>query len=163
MSRQVLDTCCGSRMFWFDKEDPRALFIDERREEHTLCDGRGLSIAPDMLADFTDMPFQDESFSLVVFDPPHLIRAGRNSWMFKKYGKLTGAWKQDIRAGFRECFRVLKASGTLVFKWNAIQLPVSQILPLAEVRPLFGNRCGKSAKTHWIVFIKPACTDDKQA
>lgn len=26
----VLDACCGSRMFWFDKQDERALFIDKR-------------------------------------------------------------------------------------------------------------------------------------
>ena len=28
----VLDACCGSRMFWFDKQDDRALFVDKRRE-----------------------------------------------------------------------------------------------------------------------------------
>ncbi|GEM_PF-3166570 len=22
----ILDMCCGSRMFWFDKQDPRAVF-----------------------------------------------------------------------------------------------------------------------------------------
>jgi len=27
----VLDACCGSRMFWFDKKDDRALFVDKRR------------------------------------------------------------------------------------------------------------------------------------
>lgn len=35
----VLDACCGSRMFWFDKADRRALFIDKRRE--TLIDETG--------------------------------------------------------------------------------------------------------------------------
>jgi hypothetical protein len=38
MDRPVLDACCGSRMFWFDKEDPRAVFVDNRRENHTLPD-----------------------------------------------------------------------------------------------------------------------------
>ena len=28
-------------------------------------------IAPDLLADFTDLPFPDNTFALVVFDPPH--------------------------------------------------------------------------------------------
>jgi hypothetical protein len=32
----VLDACCGPRMMWFDKNDPRALFIDRRRETHDL-------------------------------------------------------------------------------------------------------------------------------
>ncbi|MFN1099338.1 SAM-dependent methyltransferase, partial [Escherichia coli] len=38
----ILDMCCGSRMFWFDKNDDRAIFSDIRKEEHTLCDGRRL-------------------------------------------------------------------------------------------------------------------------
>lgn len=26
----VLDACCGSRAFWFDKADSRAMFVDKR-------------------------------------------------------------------------------------------------------------------------------------
>lgn len=29
----VLDMCCGSRIFWFDKTDPRAIFTDIRVEQ----------------------------------------------------------------------------------------------------------------------------------
>jgi len=36
----ILDMCCGSRMFWLDKADPRAVFCDIRAEEHVLCDER---------------------------------------------------------------------------------------------------------------------------
>ena len=25
-----LDACCGSRMFWFDKQNPNVLFVDKR-------------------------------------------------------------------------------------------------------------------------------------
>ena len=77
--KPVLDACCGSRMFYFDKSNDRVLYMDNRSETHTLCDGRVLNIAPDIQADFRDMPFDNESFNLVVFDPPHLIRAGNNS------------------------------------------------------------------------------------
>ncbi|HDV8501133.1 TPA: DUF551 domain-containing protein [Enterobacter bugandensis] len=43
MSKQtILDMCCGSRMFWFNKRDTRTLFADIRSEEHELCDGRRL-------------------------------------------------------------------------------------------------------------------------
>jgi hypothetical protein len=48
----ILDMCCGSRMFWFDKQDARAVFADIRAEQHTLCDGRSLVINPDVIADF---------------------------------------------------------------------------------------------------------------
>jgi len=33
-------------------------------------------------------------------------------------------------------------------------VPVSQILALTPERPLIGQRCGKTAKTHWLVFMK---------
>jgi 23S rRNA G2069 N7-methylase RlmK/C1962 C5-methylase RlmI len=160
MNRTILDACCGSRMFWFDKADQRALFTDKRRENHALADSstaggiRTLTIDPDMLVDFTDMPFKDETFAMVVFDPPHLIRNGKNGWLAKKYGKLGEDWREEIRRGFAECFRVLKREGTLIFKWNEHEVPVSQILALTDERPVVGNKCGKASKTHWLVFLK---------
>lgn len=77
MSEQtILDMCCGSRMFWFDKQDERAVFSDIRAEQHKLCDGRQLVISPDLIADFRALPFADNAFPVVVFDPPHLERVG---------------------------------------------------------------------------------------
>jgi hypothetical protein len=32
LNKSVLDACCGPRMFWFDRADGRALFVDKRRE-----------------------------------------------------------------------------------------------------------------------------------
>ena len=148
-------------MFWFDRKDDRAVFVDKRRESHTLRDkssrggSRTLTINPDIVADFTALPFSDNKFSVVIFDPPHLIRAGKKGWQAKKYGKLEGDWRNELRQGFAECFRVLKPEGTLIFKWNEHEVPVSEILALTPARPLIGQRCGKTAKTHWIVFLKP--------
>jgi len=161
MSAQpILDACCGSRMFWFDRKNPAAVFVDNRRERHELVDksstggSRSLIVDPDILADFTSLPFPDGRFALVVFDPPHLVRNGKSGWQAKKYGKLEGDWKEILRRGFAECFRVLKPDGVLIFKWNEHEIPVSQILALTPAKPLFGNRCGKVAKSHWIVFMK---------
>lgn len=158
--KTIIDVCCGSRMFWFNRNDERCLFCDKRNETHTLPDksskggSRQLIINPDIQMDFTKMPFPDSSFSLVIFDPPHLLRNGKSGWLAKKYGTLGVDWKDDIRAGFAECFRILKPEGTLIFKWNEHEIPVSQILALTPQRPLFGNRCGKQSKSHWIVFTK---------
>lgn len=85
--KSILDMCCGSRMFWFDKADDRAVFSDIRAEQHTLCDGRSLVISPDVIADFRMLPFADSTFSVVVFDPPHLERAGR----IVGWGRSTGS------------------------------------------------------------------------
>lgn len=86
--KPILDACCGSRMFWFDKANPAVVFMDNRNFEETLCDGRRLEVRPDVVADFRDMPFPDKWFRLVVFDPPHLIHAGDKSWIGTKYGPL---------------------------------------------------------------------------
>ncbi|MFS7360332.1 class I SAM-dependent methyltransferase [Rahnella inusitata] len=156
-SKPILDMCCGSRMFWLDKQDERAVFSDVRSETHTLCDGRQLMISPDVIADFRHLPFADNSFAQVVFDPPHLVRAGEKSWMRKKYGVLVkDTWREDIAAGFREAFRVLRPHGTLVFKWNETQIPVAQVIALTDQKPTIWQRTGKGDKTHWILFLKEA-------
>lgn len=150
----ILDPCCGGRMMWFDRQDQRALFGDIRSEQHTLCDGRAFNITPDLNMDFRAMPFPDESFRLVVFDPPHLRRAGHDSWLRAKYGILGDDGREDLRQGFTECFRVLKSEGILIFKWSEVQVSVNKILALTDHSPLFGHKSGKRADTHWMCFMK---------
>lgn len=116
---KILDACCGSKMFWFDKENPNVTYMDIRRYSDILCDGRKLEVNPDVIGDFRNMQFSNDEFDLVVFDPPHLVKAGDKSWLVKKYGKLNiDTWKEDLKQGFNECMRVLKPCGTLIFKWN---------------------------------------------
>lgn len=154
----ILDACCGGKMFYFDKDDPRVLFQDIRKLETTLCDGRTFEIKPDVMADFTKMPYKDGSFSMVVFDPPHLKYTGEkkemDGWQMIKYGHIGTDWKDVIRKGFSECFRVLRPGGFLVFKWNETDITLSQILKLTPEKPVFGHRSGKVAKTHWVCFMK---------
>lgn len=143
-------------MFWFERKDQRALFVDKRREQCVAVTREGrreIVVNPDLIASFTSLPFDDGTFTLVVFDPPHTF-SGERSWMRKKYGTLEPNWREQIRDGFAECFRVLAPLGTLIFKWNEHRVPVSTVLALTPERPLFGQRCGTTAKTHWIVFHK---------
>lgn len=125
--------------------------MDCRELEDTLCDGRKLEIKPDIVADFRNIPFNNNTFSMVVFDPPHLLKVGENSWLAKKYGKLSDTWPQDLKHGFNECMRVLKPYGTLIFKWNEQQIKLSEVLKCFNNKPIFGN---KRADTHWLVFMK---------
>jgi SAM-dependent methyltransferase len=159
----ILDPCCGSRMWWFDKEHPHAIYGDQRAETLTVTDRshgnasgtRVLRIDPDQLMDFRALPFPDGTFKLIAFDPPHLTKAGPKSWLAAKYGKLSDNWREDIAKGFAECFRVLATHGVLVFKWNEVQVPIKEVLALTPHRPLFGNTAGrKSSSTHFMVFMK---------
>jgi ubiquinone/menaquinone biosynthesis C-methylase UbiE len=105
-----------------------------------------------VLADFTNLPFADASFHLVVFDPPHIAREEALGTMTRMYGHLNGDWRDMLRRGFAECFRVLKPNGTLVFKWGESQFRVNDILKLTPEKPLFGHKTSKT--THWCVFMK---------
>lgn len=161
----VLDACCGSRMMWFDRKDARALFIDKRQATYArdygtpATAGRApIVVEPNVLADFTAMPFPDASFYLVVFDPPHMNVTSPKSILGNSYGSLPNDWKGMLAAGFRECFRVLKEHGVLIFKWADTEYPVSEVLALTDADPLFGHRNGKS--THWVVFIKGSQASD---
>jgi len=152
----ILDACCGSRMIWFGKENENVTFMDNRELDCTLCDGRALNIHPDVIADFRCMPFENDAFSLVVFDPPHLKQVGNKSWLALKYGALSENWPEDIRQGYEECMRVLKPFGTLILKWNEQQVSISEIIKAIGVRPLFGSRRLEKKKdnTIWLVFMK---------
>lgn len=168
MDARVLDPCCGSRMMWFDKSDPRAVFGDQRSETIVVTDRthrddgtRTLRIEPDTLMDFRALPFDDGAFKLVAFDPPHLVRARPRSWLAAKYGKLSADWCADLAAGFAECFRVLEPHGILVFKWNETQVKLAEVLPLTPHKPLFGQISGRAGMTHWLVFMKPPITVSK--
>ena len=73
MTKPILDACCGGKMFYFDKNDPRVLFMDCRQIETQLKDRnklRKFEVKPDVIGDFTQMEFPDGVFRLVVFDPP---------------------------------------------------------------------------------------------
>lgn len=150
-----LDMCCGSRMFYFDKQDPQVLFTDIREYHDTLCDGRKLDVQPDMIADCTNLPFEDETFNMVVFDPPHLLKVGQNSWLCKKYGKLPENWQAFINDSIHEGMRVLKTNGTLIFKWNEQQIKVSDVLKaITDYKPIFGHRTTIKNQTIWMAFMK---------
>jgi ubiquinone/menaquinone biosynthesis C-methylase UbiE len=155
--KKILDACCGSKMFWFDKENQDVLYIDKRFETLTAKDRdktRIIEVAPDVVADFTDLPIEDNSFYMVVFDPPHLKTLGKTSWMAKKYGRLEGNWREMLSKGFNECMRVLKPNGTLIFKWNESEIKSSEILNLIPYKPLFGHTTGRQSKTIWMSFMK---------
>lgn len=153
-TKEILDPCCGSRMFYFDKKDPRVHFCDLRTVSDTLCDGRPLVVSPDEEVDFRSLPFPCGAYPLVIFDPPHLRKAGENGWQAKKYGKLPlNGWKEYLGQGMKECWRVLAPGGTMVFKWNEEQIRISQIVDIFPDKPVMGTRT--KPMTLFIVFHKP--------
>jgi SAM-dependent methyltransferase len=136
--------------------DNRSATLTVTDRSHGRVDGtREVRIEPGILHDFRALPYRDGQFSLVLFDPPHIVRAGPRSWLAAKYGRLNGGtWREDLRVGFGECFRVLAPGGTLIFKWNETHVRVGEVLALAPHPPLFGHLSGRKGFTHWLVFMK---------
>lgn len=164
-SVRILDATCGDRTIWFQKNEPHTTYCDIRREEWEGDFGKALNkdgkqkhrhlvIDPDIQCSFTDLPFSDGEFNLVIFDPPHITNLKESSWLRKSYGSLDGDWKPMIRKGFQECMRVLKAGGVLIFKWSDISVSTREILNTIGMEPLFGHRSGKKMNTHWMCFMK---------
>jgi len=152
----ILDPASSMRAFYFDKRDERVVFGDIREDEtHLLTNGQTITIKPDQVMDFRAIPYPNESFQCVVFDPPHMLGLSEKSWMRKKYGVLEkDTWQDDIKQGFAECFRVLKPNGTLIFKWNEVSILLKEILALTNQKPVLGHPSGKRMGTHWVLFIK---------
>ena len=138
----ILDACCGSRMFWFNKEHPLVEYSDIRAD-----------VVPDIIQDFRKLEYPDHSFKLVVFDPPHLFK--KTPWIRERYGiLLQQQWPKDIKEGFDECMRVLEDYGILIFKWSQGSISVSTVLAVLGVEPLFGHTSDKKSNTHWMCFMK---------
>lgn len=105
----ILDACCGPRTFWFDREDKRSIFMDCREDKYIVDRGtpgtKGRSpviVKPQIMADFTEMPFRDEIFYHVVFDPPHYTSKSMtgNSKLAHQYGMLFAGRYIDFQVVF---------------------------------------------------------------
>lgn len=151
----ILDCCCGGRMFWYNKNNPKALFTDIRDEEGVCCDGRKYCVHPDKIEDCTNLSFPDNTFKLVVFDPPHFRWVGDTAWAKQKYGRLPADWGDFLNKSIHECMRVLDDYGVLIFKWNETQIKIKTILKyITDYEPLFGHFTNKSQTTIWMTFMK---------
>ena len=150
----ILDACCSKRTFWLDKEHKNTIFLDNRE-----------NINPDVLGDFRRLDFPDKSFKLVIFDPPHILQKEFNSKLatHNYYGILNPeTWKEDLKKGFDECFRVLEDYGTLIFKWSDCnrwansKAKLKNVFEFIKYKPLIIERfkSNENSITYWCVFIK---------
>lgn len=158
LEKLILDASCGGRMFWFNKKHPHVLYVDIRKEEKGFMKLRpNFEVAPDEIQDYTNLPYPDKSFKMVVWDPPHTIRpgTGKPGYIALRYGRLLPEeWEKNLYLGFRECWRVLEDYGVLIFKWNSKEKKIVDILKLFSEPPLFGHTTNNKGNTHWLCFMK---------
>lgn len=160
----ILDACCGGKMMWINKNHQNTIYIDIREEERGHINHvPNHEIKPDYVMDFRKMNFEDKTFKLIVFEPPHMMTLGKTSIFAKKFGVLNAmSWQADIQAGFKECWRVLQDYGILIFKWSDVEISFKDVLKLAPTEPLFYNitNSTNTSKTMWFCFMKIPKEDD---
>ena len=158
----ILDATAGFRMMWFNKKHPNCIYLDQRPE----CE-------PDIVGDFRDLKqFPDETFRLIVFDPPHMIGNGKKpseEEYIRKFGYLNPeSWQRDLFKGFQELWKKLAPYGILLLKWSNAQIMSDRILALCSEKPLFyqitaahpyggkhnPNEKGVKIRTLWFCFMK---------
>ena len=149
MKMKILDATCGKRMMWFDKTYKDAIYIDIRKE-----------VKPQIIADDKKLPFKDNIFDLIIFDPPH-VSTSPNSNMGRDFGGFkTREIKELVKNASKEFFRVLKDDGFLLFKWNTHDIKLEKVLDLMKpyFKPLFGQRVAirtkHASRTYWVCLIK---------
>jgi len=155
----ILDATCGSRMMWFEKDDPETVYLDIRRgrfDTPTAFNKQAI-IEPTVQADNRALPFKDDVFDLVLFDPSHHFGRKARLALHIAYGFINPySWHWDINLAAKEFFRVLRPGGFLVFKWSSHDIPLKKVLPLIPAKPLFGSKTlvAERQSTHWIIFRK---------
>lgn len=155
IEKEIIDLCCGWRMFWYDKKNPLVHFMDIRTLPKGSIQARqSFSIEPNEVGDYRDIKHPDWSFKIVVMDPPHLKKLWEKSRMAMKYWKLSKEWKEDLLKWFTEGMRILKEHGILIFKWNDYEIPLGDVIKLFPVKPMIGQRTGKNNSTVWLIYLK---------
>jgi SAM-dependent methyltransferase len=102
----ILDSTCGFRKMWRGRRPSNVVFMDIRKE----C-------RPDVVGDLKNMPFKDEAFDVIYFDPPHHIPAKGFMYNYAFGEGLTPT--QRVRLFYeanKEFSRVLKRNGLLFCK-----------------------------------------------
>lgn len=168
-SEEVLDATAGGRTIWYDgnKDRDDVLYIDIREEPPGFHgqEGRTYAVMPDEVQDFRDLPYENNCFNLIIWDPPHIETPSGMEKLTgvieKKYGALHAeTWQGDIRKGAEELWRVLKPGGTLVFKFSDYSVGFKEVISLFPHPPLCGTTTKKNnTETRWFTFYKPENRD----
>ena len=128
--KPILDATAGNRAYRKNKNPPHTVFMDKEI---------GLSRPPDILGDWKNLPFRDNVFQHVEFDPPH-SKFGLNSIHMNPLGhgqKGGGTWWGSLETGWYGVFykaqkEFARVSDRLCFKWNTTSHALDKVLKVFE-------------------------------
>jgi len=160
---RVLDATASAKQMWHEdmKSVEKAVYADRRELPPGSNPHReNWNVTPTVQCDTRQLPFADEAFELIAFDPPHRIKDGGMSQLSGvielKYGALSAeTWQSDLQRSFKELWRVLQPGGTITFKWADVHKGHDEVLSLLNQTPLYGTTTQKGEnETKWWVFHK---------
>jgi SAM-dependent methyltransferase len=142
------------------KDADRVVFVDRRNLPEGSDEHRpNWKVRPDIQADFRELPFSNNTFDLICFDPPHRVTDDGmellSGPMERHYGALRAeSWQSGLVDGFTELWRVLRDGGVLTLKWNDGDRSHEKVLDLLPETPLYGTNGTKGGSSRWWVFHK---------
>jgi hypothetical protein len=164
----VLDACIGGALMydgWQIGLGESFITVDIRKGTFTADNEarwspKTFEVKPLVLADLKKLPFQDNVFDSIVFDPHHFA-CGINSFLRKYYG----SWdhtevKESVKCANVEFARVLKDEHSLILKVMPSDLDLYKnllsnfvfYLPIKTVRPA-GICTGTRKEQNSAVFV----------
>jgi len=164
----ILDACCGPKEMYHGLHkkftDQEIVYIDIRKGTFTIpyTEGKKIHIEPTVQADLKKLPFKDNTFTLILFDPPH---GGFtiDTWMGAKYGGLTASdYKNMLVWANIEFTRVLVEGGIILAKIQEYEdrefyitgfFHNFKLLLDIKIRSR-GTSKSERLFTHWLVFAK---------
>ena len=153
----MIDLCCGGRHWLFEKNPADIIFMDIRSIKKGSIELQpNWSVEPDIIADYTKIPFDDSTFQYVFWDIPHAINL--SGIMGQKYGQLGNNWKNDLKKGFKEIHRILKHNGALIFKFNDLSISFKDVFSALNIReiplkPILGTPTKKGVNNTAFFFF----------
>ncbi len=156
--KPILDATAGNRALWPAKNPPNVVFMDKEI---------GLAMAPDLFATWQKLPFRDDVFSLVFFDPPH-SKFGLNSIHMNPLGHVAkngGTWWSSLETGWFGVFykaqnEFSRVSDILCFKWNTTSHSLEKVLMVFKAwvethrKNHSSNMKRGASETWWVTFTK---------
>jgi len=140
-----------------------------RRPVDVVCMDKesALAVPPDVVAVWAALPFRDDVFSLVIFDPPHTCR-GETSIMSLQgstakssiswFGALPARWRETAHLFLAAQNEFRRVARRMIFKWNDTRYNLHRVLSCFYLWRVVRKTMVKSTKkrgksdTWWVVL-----------
>ena len=153
-----LDATAGNRNMWPNKTPPDTIFMDREYD---------LRLPPDIFGDFTRLPFRDNVFNVVIFDPPHYTtpppwyddpQENRHPKQGSFYGRQWSRRKM-ISSISKAQAEIARVSKRVCLRWYPLNVKLWNIVglfrpPWREVHRVHLVRGTRGAGCWWITFSK---------